>query len=225
MKILLQCLMLRRTKSSIHIPSRRDISCSLEFRSDEFALYESVRKRALQTLDDASLDSIDSSASYLSVLQQINSLRMISNLGIHYRPVKDRKTLKQEGNLDWTVQLAQQYADNLLLLGRISCYCCETMSNDLGETSTPRSESAGSCENLSSNPGMPAGASDCQMCLSRCRQLLCSIVFARSLLRAAIPQFVPRTPSSYLMRVGMLRSMVPRTQSTVLFCLPRSKHS
>ncbi|OCL01572.1 hypothetical protein AOQ84DRAFT_401724 [Glonium stellatum] len=126
LKILLRCLTLRRPKSTIKLPQRHDTICHLEFSPEESLVYEEAKARAVRTLDEALSYGYEASGSYLNKLQQINSLRMICNRGVHYRPSTETSHDASPMNQDWAPQLAQRYCNSLLAFRNISCYSCST---------------------------------------------------------------------------------------------------
>ena len=88
LKRLMQCLLLRRAKSTINIPPRTDLVCALEFRPEERKLYDTVHQAAVQRVQEAILQ-VTGSSSYLNALQQIDALRRICNVGCLYIPASD----------------------------------------------------------------------------------------------------------------------------------------
>ncbi|XTI84482.1 putative hydrolase [Cenococcum geophilum] len=124
LKTLLRCLLLRRSKSTIQLPRRHDTVCYFEFSPEESSIYEEAKTRAVRALDEALSSGSEASGSYLNVLQQINSLRMICNLGVYYRPSTENSCSASPANQEWTSQLAQRYFNSLLAFGNTSCYAC-----------------------------------------------------------------------------------------------------
>ncbi|KAF4967629.1 hypothetical protein FSARC_4824 [Fusarium sarcochroum] len=86
LKRLSKCLLLRRDKGTVSLPPRRDLQCPVDFSSEERALYDKLRHQAIINIDEALKRNSDSSRSgaYVNVLQQIESLRLVCNLGLHY---------------------------------------------------------------------------------------------------------------------------------------------
>ncbi|SPQ24421.1 6db613db-62c9-4e99-888c-c9372a6443fe [Thermothielavioides terrestris] len=87
LKCLSACLLLRRAKATISLPARRDMTCPVDFSREERAAYDEAREQTITRIDEAlHTDSEASRAGvYVNVLQQIESLRLICNLGLHYR--------------------------------------------------------------------------------------------------------------------------------------------
>jgi hypothetical protein len=101
LKRLSRCLILRRAKKTIDLPPRRDVKCPVDFNNSEKALYESIRQQTITKIDDALLheNELSKSGAYVNLLQQIESMRLVCNLGLHYHTRHDKgssQTLK-----DW----------------------------------------------------------------------------------------------------------------------------
>jgi SNF2 family DNA or RNA helicase len=86
LKWLSACLLLRRPKGTINIPSRRDVKCAVDFSAAERAVYDKVLQQTITRIYDALLQNSEVSRSgvYINVLQQIESLRLVCDLGLHY---------------------------------------------------------------------------------------------------------------------------------------------
>lgn len=72
----------------INLPMRKDVRCPVNFTADERGLYERVKHQAIAHLAEASTShdggETSQSVSFVNVIQQINALRMICDLGLHY---------------------------------------------------------------------------------------------------------------------------------------------
>lgn len=86
LKYLSSCLLLRRPKATISLPPRHDLLCPVEFRNEERDLYERTREQAILTMNETFHNATDSSfhGRFVNVLQQIESMRLLCNLGVHY---------------------------------------------------------------------------------------------------------------------------------------------
>ncbi|KAJ8128622.1 hypothetical protein O1611_g5012 [Lasiodiplodia mahajangana] len=86
LKRLSACLLLRRPKAAIDLPPRRDLVCKVDFTLEEREAYDKIRHQTITNLDEAFGNNTSPSRShvYVNVLQQIESLRLFSNLGLHY---------------------------------------------------------------------------------------------------------------------------------------------
>ncbi|KAL8318202.1 hypothetical protein RB597_005463 [Gaeumannomyces tritici] len=89
--LLSSCLLLRRPPNTISLPARRDTLCPVEFLGPERELYKQASERLITKIDEAFHQGSELSRStfYVNVLQQIESLRLICNLGTQYHTRKD----------------------------------------------------------------------------------------------------------------------------------------
>ncbi|KAK3940959.1 SNF2 family N-terminal domain-containing protein [Diplogelasinospora grovesii] len=138
LKCLSACLLLRRAKATITLPPRRDMQCPVDFNREERALYDILRQQAITKIDEAlHKDSEASRASvYVNVLQQIESLRLVCNLGLHYNFRHDNPALKHpvSGARDqWSSSVAQQTFNVQREMAPIICLQCSS-SLELTET-------------------------------------------------------------------------------------------
>ncbi|KAF2017851.1 hypothetical protein BU24DRAFT_432428 [Aaosphaeria arxii CBS 175.79] len=87
LKRLARCLILRRAKKTIDLPSRRDVRCPVEFNKAERILYDNIRQQTITRIDDALFQDtgLSKPGAYVNFLQQIESMRLICNLGLHYK--------------------------------------------------------------------------------------------------------------------------------------------
>jgi SNF2 family DNA or RNA helicase len=129
LKRLSKCLLLRRDKGTVRLPPRRDLQCPVDFRPEERALYNKLRQQAIISIDEVLKRDSDSSKSgaYVNVLQQIESLRLVCNLGLHYssRHTKTSQTLQVD---DW-LSLAQSTFNMQHDMGPIVCLQCSSTLN------------------------------------------------------------------------------------------------
>jgi SNF2 family DNA or RNA helicase len=133
LKRLSRCLILRRPKTTINLPTRKDVRCPVNFTSDERMLYEHVKHQAIAQLAEASSNrgrgETSQSITFVNVIQQINALRMICNLGLHYGSRHDIKTSEYQINSsqarDWT-SIAQQTFNFQCEIASITCQRCKS---------------------------------------------------------------------------------------------------
>ncbi|KAF6812281.1 DNA repair protein rad5 [Colletotrichum musicola] len=118
LKLLVRCLFLRRPKTAIHLPSRRDLRFPLEFRPEERSFYQKFKFKAIEEIEDALVEESASTAN-ANVLRRIDALRTICNLGTRYR-----ETSKARRN-DWGA-IAQDALDVQRESGVLCCSACET---------------------------------------------------------------------------------------------------
>jgi hypothetical protein len=101
LKRLSRCLILRRAKKTIDLPPRRDVKCPVDFNKAEKALYDSIRLQTITKIDDALLNDTELSKSgvYVNFLQQIESMRLVCNLGLHYHTRHGKAS--SDVKIDW----------------------------------------------------------------------------------------------------------------------------
>ena len=111
-------LCLRRSKTAISLPTRRDEVHKVQFESNEAELYSYVWDGVLNHLQTIIPGLQDSS--YSNVLTKINSLRQICNLGLTYRTAQ----LKAPNSVLSGSMAAQELFENMLSIGIAVCSRC-----------------------------------------------------------------------------------------------------
>lgn len=126
LKRLSACLLLRRTKETVTIPARRDMQCPVDFTPVERRVYDEIRQQTITRIDEALLQDSDVSRSgvYVNVLQQIESLRMVCNLGLYYRTRHDRPLGQQSQEASEWASLAQRTFNVRRAIELIICSQC-----------------------------------------------------------------------------------------------------
>jgi len=136
LKRLSGCLLLRRPKETINLPPRRDLRCDVEFSVDERALYNEIKSRTIANFTETTPEGTDrsSSTTFVNIIQQINSLRMICNMGLRYHSRYDNTPAEfgSQGQTNWA-EVAQQAFDFQCEAGSIICQLCLS-SLDVTET-------------------------------------------------------------------------------------------
>ncbi|KAI1748343.1 SNF2 family N-terminal domain-containing protein [Xylaria castorea] len=85
LKLLSRCLVLRRPKATINLPTRTDYRRVVDFAPDERALYEDIKAQTIASMREVAYREPNRAAPRLvNVIQQINQMRLICNLGLHY---------------------------------------------------------------------------------------------------------------------------------------------
>lgn len=123
LKRLAGCVILRRAKKTINLPPRRDMKCPVEFNKAERELYESIRQQAILKLDDVLHQDMEftRSGAYVNCLQQIESMRLVCNLGLQYHTRHDNSTFKAPE--DWATT-AQKVFNSHRSMNTIACSQC-----------------------------------------------------------------------------------------------------
>ncbi|KAG5791430.1 hypothetical protein H9Q69_009507 [Fusarium xylarioides] len=124
LKRITSCLLLRRPKTVIELPPIHNLQLQVEFTTAERQLYEDVRLQVLSQLNDsvpASFKSLQPNF-FINILQKIEAMRMICNLGLHYHWRHEKPSFEESAD-DW--QLEAQKAFNLRREeGAIQCRLC-----------------------------------------------------------------------------------------------------
>lgn len=122
LKQLLQYILLRRTQGVIVLPSRTDLKFILKMSYEEQDYYKSVEKNVASNIDAVLNRSAYSTSSALpNVIQQINELRLICNLGKH-RKVSNRASVINDNF--WDSRTAQRALSTLATTDSLLCCTC-----------------------------------------------------------------------------------------------------
>lgn len=125
LKRLSSCLLLRRPKETIQLPTKHDYTYTVEFTTAERQLYEDIRSQVIAHINEALLlrDSSTRSHSFFNVLQRIEAMRMVCNLGLYYPSRHEVLNGRQNTDNDWQVEAQRVY--NLQRdMGQIQCQDC-----------------------------------------------------------------------------------------------------
>lgn len=125
LKYLSNCLVLRRPKKTISLPARRDQLYAVEFTPNERRAYETVRQRAITRIDEALQSGSEASkgSAYVNVLQQIDALRLICDMGLHYQSRHNESKALGNATAAWT-DTAQQAFNAQREMDTIICLQC-----------------------------------------------------------------------------------------------------
>ncbi|TLS30086.1 hypothetical protein PpBr36_02651 [Pyricularia pennisetigena] len=127
--LLSSTLLLRRPQSTINLPRRQDWSSAVEFSSIERKIYGEAKERVILKIDEALNNGSETSRSYTyaNVLQQIESLRLICDLGKYFHC----RHKQQENQLDaadfsnaWQ-NIAQATFNSEREMGALICHQCQ----------------------------------------------------------------------------------------------------
>ena len=123
LKRLIRCITLRRSISTVQLPEREDKICKLNFGEDEREAYNKAKARTERLLGDA-LNSEPHSGLYLNVLQKINNLRQICNLGTLAPRVNADSKSEALSEKSWDSWSAQTAFDSLVAACSAQCRIC-----------------------------------------------------------------------------------------------------
>jgi RNase P subunit RPR2 len=139
LKRLSRCLILRRAKRTVTLPPRNDVRCPVEFSKAERTLYENIRNQTITRLEDEMLHATEFSRPglYVNFLQQIESMRLVCNLGAHYTTRHDQSRSRDKNN--WA-ENAQEAFNIRREMGNMKCSQCSSsldVSESLGDEIAP----------------------------------------------------------------------------------------
>ncbi|GKT51136.1 DNA repair protein RAD5A [Colletotrichum spaethianum] len=127
LKRLAGCILLRRPKGTVELLPRHDQACYVEFSHAERELYDQVRTKTIARVDEALVQSNngDRTVSFVNVLQQIEAMRMVCNVGLLYSSRHDASNLpgKKLSPANW-FQNAQSSFNIRSEMGSIQCHNC-----------------------------------------------------------------------------------------------------
>lgn len=120
-------ILLRRTKAVIDLPLRRDLIQPVAFTAEERATYEQLKRHTITNIEEAlgSNSTASKRHGYVNALQQIESLRLFSNLGFHYLSRHERLSY-QSSEREWS-NVAQRIFNSQRQMSPISCRKCSSM--------------------------------------------------------------------------------------------------
>lgn len=166
------CILLRRPKTTINLPPRHDMRCPIDFSREEREMYAEIREQTITRIDEALQSNSETSRAsvYVNVLQQIESLRLVCNLGLHYH-ARHQKSLNVPAEAsDWT-GVAQQAFNVQRGMGPIVCVQC---SSTLELTETLLDDSSTAYQNPTLSRCLKFVCGDCMHRMSKAgRKLGC----------------------------------------------------
>jgi SNF2 family DNA or RNA helicase len=126
LKRLASCIILRRAKNTIDLPPRRDMKCPVDFSVAERDLYNAMRQQTITRIDEILMQDSEVSTSgvFVNFLQQIESMRLVCNLGLHYM-TRHEKPLMEQSCL-WDSE-AQQTFNIQREMETMMCSQCSTV--------------------------------------------------------------------------------------------------
>ncbi|KAH7012301.1 SNF2 family N-terminal domain-containing protein [Microdochium trichocladiopsis] len=128
LKLLSASLVLRRSQGTIELPPRKDLLCPVDFTQKEREVYERMREHAITRIDDALHEGHQQQrahgSSHVNALQQIEALRLFSDLGLHYHSRPSAMADSEE----WEQQ-AQAVLYRQCELGPVICIQCSSATD------------------------------------------------------------------------------------------------
>ena len=146
-KTLVNCLSLRRPKTTIELLPRTDHNIHLDFSSEEWQEYQQVRSKTVYSLDN--VGKVDGGVKFLNALKWVNELRLMC---IHGTRNSKMMVKIQDTQPAWSSQEAQARFDQLDGVGLAKCSnaaCDQDLSSILSsETGADREEEPWISESL-----------------------------------------------------------------------------
>ena len=142
LKRLAGCLLLRRPKGTVQLPPRHDQALYVELDHQERALYDKVRTQVIARIDESLISGTGTGSTFVSILQQIEAMRLVANLGLLYPSRHDvSATVNNPAREDW-MHAAQRVFNIRFDMGPIQCYLChfalDPTCNPINDADSPR---------------------------------------------------------------------------------------
>ena len=119
LKTLVNCLSLRRPKSTINLPPPNHFTKHLDFSPNERQHYEIVKASATQCINEASEKA--HRKAFLNALHRVNELRLTCNHGIKDKNIAENPEVADIGDSVWTAEAAQTLFDEMETAGIALC--------------------------------------------------------------------------------------------------------
>ncbi|KAH8698038.1 SNF2 family N-terminal domain-containing protein [Phaeosphaeriaceae sp. PMI808] len=155
LKTLLQCILLRRSQGTVELPKRTDLKFTLQLSREERKHYEKVESCAARSVDAALHDTKSSGKAFASIIQQINELRLVCNLGTRRKPPRQATT---QPDIIWDSPTAQKAMDAMAATESMSCTSCGLILDTVG---------------LDNSLGMELSAASSRFWLFSCLSIVC----------------------------------------------------
>jgi SWI/SNF-related matrix-associated actin-dependent regulator of chromatin subfamily A3 len=127
LKRLLHCILLRRSKGSVQLPKRTDLRFTLQLNGEERKHYDTAKSNVTRSIDVMLGANTNTALKFSSIIQQINELRLICNLGTYRRPPNPVSLVE---NTTWNTNIAQKAMETLAVTNGICCNTCGEIQED-----------------------------------------------------------------------------------------------
>ncbi|KAM0511546.1 hypothetical protein ACHAPE_009799 [Trichoderma viride] len=126
LKRLASCILLRRPKSTIQLPPRHDLQQFVELSPAERELYQTTKTYTISHIEQALSTSgrLSGTYSYANMLQRIEAMRMICNLGVHYNMRYGLEAFNNQLSHEWNEDAAQRMFNIYRGIKSIECRLC-----------------------------------------------------------------------------------------------------
>jgi SWI/SNF-related matrix-associated actin-dependent regulator of chromatin subfamily A3 len=121
LKNLLGYILLRRDQGTVQLPKRTDLRYTLQLNPEERVYYNTVERQVTQSVDAVIEGTTSTGTTFASIIQQINELRLVCNLGSRRkRPTRDAARRTKS----WDSRVAQKAMDAMAATESMSCNSC-----------------------------------------------------------------------------------------------------
>ncbi|UKZ62119.1 uncharacterized protein TrAtP1_003379 [Trichoderma atroviride] len=136
LKRLASCILLRRPKSTIQLPPRHDLQQFVELSPAERELYHTTKMHTMSHMEQALATGgkLNGTHSYANMLQRIEAMRMICNLGVHYKMRYDLETFNEQVSQEWNEVAAQRMFNIYRGINSIQCRLCLCPADSTDDT-------------------------------------------------------------------------------------------
>ncbi|KAL7936951.1 SNF2 family N-terminal domain-containing protein [Trichoderma chlorosporum] len=130
LKRLAGCILLRRPKTVIQLPPRHDLQHFVELDQRERDLYQAFKMHTLSHIEQALSANfkLGGAHSYANMLQRIEAMRMICNLGLYYKVRYDLETYNEQTSQNWMI-VAQKIFNIRRGMSSIQCRLCYCLAD------------------------------------------------------------------------------------------------
>ncbi|KAM0251697.1 hypothetical protein ACHAQJ_008067 [Trichoderma viride] len=126
LKRLAGCILLRRPKTVIQLPPRHDFKQFVELSAAERELYQTIKMHTISHMEQAISigGKLSGTHSYANMLQRIEAMRMICNLGVYYKMRYDLEAYNEQASQNWTEEAAQRMFNTRRGISSVQCRLC-----------------------------------------------------------------------------------------------------
>ncbi|KAH7068216.1 DNA repair protein rad5, partial [Paraphoma chrysanthemicola] len=133
LRAILQRILLRRSQGSVKLPARTDLKFTLQLSLAEREHYSLVEANVARSIDKALHGTTQSAKLFVNIIQQINELRLICNLGVHRKSSASKMEAYSDSNV-WDTRTAQRAMNAVTANESPVCKSCGLTLDAMGMT-------------------------------------------------------------------------------------------
>ncbi|KAH7092160.1 DNA repair protein rad5 [Paraphoma chrysanthemicola] len=133
LRAILQSILLRRSQGSVQLPARTDLRFTLQLSLAEREHYSVVEANVARSIDEALHSATQSAKLFVNIIQQINELRLICDLGVHRRSTTSKIEAYSDSNA-WDTNIAQRVMNAVTANESPVCKSCGLTLDAMGNT-------------------------------------------------------------------------------------------